>query len=206
VERQLGPIEIFCSNAGVGGDVAPLTELRTDYFRWVLEVNVLGAVNGIQAVVPAMIERRWGRVLFTASMTSLSAPAMLADYAASKHALLAVADSLRQEVEPFGIRVTALCPAAVTTNLGVTTRRHTPGRLARNAEREAYAARMRASLVRSSGGAISPDAAAQAGLAALKEGRFLALTHPLSSARARARAAEVHEAVRELERSSGMTG
>jgi NAD(P)-dependent dehydrogenase (short-subunit alcohol dehydrogenase family) len=120
---EIGPPDILCSNAGVAGAGKPVVDLPADDMRWVLEVNVMGALRGVQALAPGMRTRGRGCILFTVSMAGLMTPPKLADYAASKHALIALAESLRSELANEGVHVAVLCPAAVTTNLAATTRR-----------------------------------------------------------------------------------
>ncbi|KRB83024.1 hypothetical protein ASE00_13635 [Sphingomonas sp. Root710] len=186
VTRELGPTSILCSNAGVSGSFSPVIDLEPDRLRWLLEVNLIGALLGVQRMVPEMIARGHGSVLFTGSMAGLSSAALVADYSMSKHGLIALADCLRQETADKGVRVTVLCPAAVRTALGRNSCRLAAQ--ARHIETDDSAAEtLRASLTASSGGTITPMQAAERGLDALSRQEFLALTHPQATDRIRAR-------------------
>lgn len=100
-------------NAGIAV-AAPLELVPLDELRHQLEVNVVGQVAILQAVLPALRRAR-GRVIFMGSIGGRSALPFLGPYAASKHALEAFADVLRMELEPWAIRVSIVEPASVST-------------------------------------------------------------------------------------------
>lgn len=101
------------NNAGIAIAV-PLELVPLDELRHQLEVNVVGQVAVTQAFVPALRRAR-GRVVFVGSIAGRSALPFLGPYAASKHALEAVADSLRMELRPWGIHVTIVEPGSIRT-------------------------------------------------------------------------------------------
>jgi NAD(P)-dependent dehydrogenase (short-subunit alcohol dehydrogenase family) len=101
------------NNAGIAV-AGPLEFLPVDQFRHQLEVNVTGQVAVTQALLPALRRGR-GRIVFMGSIAGKSALPFLAAYAASKHALEAVADSLRIELAPWGIDVTIVEPGSIKT-------------------------------------------------------------------------------------------
>src|SRR4029450_8433146 len=101
------------NNAGIAR-AAPLEFIPPDELRHQLEVNVVGHVAVTQAFLPALRRAR-GRIVFMGSIAGKSALPFLSPYAASKHALEAVADSLRVEVRPFGIRVSIIEPGSIRT-------------------------------------------------------------------------------------------
>lgn len=102
------------NNAGiaVGG---PLEFLDLDDFRRQLEVNVIGQLAVTQAFLPLLREHGKGRVVFTSSIGGRMAAPFIGPYAASKHALNGMAESLRRELKPWGIGVSVLAPATVAT-------------------------------------------------------------------------------------------
>jgi NAD(P)-dependent dehydrogenase (short-subunit alcohol dehydrogenase family) len=100
-------------NAGIA-IAAPLELVPLDELRRQLEVNVVGQVAVLQAFLPAL-RRSQGRVVLMGSVGGRSALPFLGPYAASKHALEAIADSLRVELAPWGIRVSIVEPASVKT-------------------------------------------------------------------------------------------
>jgi NAD(P)-dependent dehydrogenase (short-subunit alcohol dehydrogenase family) len=108
-----GRLAGLVNNAGIGGG-GPIEALELDGFRRQLEVNVTGQVAVTQAMLP-MIRAARGRVVFMASIGGRVALPFLAPYAASKHAIEAVGDSLRREMVPFGVQVSIVEPGAVAT-------------------------------------------------------------------------------------------
>jgi NAD(P)-dependent dehydrogenase (short-subunit alcohol dehydrogenase family) len=100
-------------NAGIA-IAAPLELVPLDELRHQLEVNVVGQVAVLQAVLPAL-RRAGGRVVLMGSIGGRSALPFLGPYAASKHALEAVADSLRIELRPLGVSVSIVEPGSIAT-------------------------------------------------------------------------------------------
>jgi NAD(P)-dependent dehydrogenase (short-subunit alcohol dehydrogenase family) len=101
------------NNAGIALG-SPLELVPVDQLRHQLEVNLVGQVAVTQALLPAL-RRAKGRIVFMGSIAGRSALPFLAPYAASKHALEAVADSLRLELRPFGIPVSIVEPGSIRT-------------------------------------------------------------------------------------------
>jgi NAD(P)-dependent dehydrogenase (short-subunit alcohol dehydrogenase family) len=128
-------VDVLFLNAGVahGGPVAAMT---LDDWHAVLDTNLYGAVHGLDAFLPAMLAQGpGGHVLITASMLGLFAMPSAAAYAASKHALVALADSLRAELRASGVEVTALCPGLVASDIIRRGRIRVPGVERRRLER-----------------------------------------------------------------------
>jgi short-subunit dehydrogenase len=177
----------------------PLLELSPDYFRWVMDVNLMGSVLGVQAVGPRMVARGKGRIIITSSMGGVSVARLLSDYCASKHSLIAIAESLRQELAGTGVEVSVLCPAAVQTGLTQNTQRDLPERLAGTVGLGGAAAESAVAASKSaSGGAMSPDDVATLTLAALGRGDFYIFTHPSAEERVVARSNEMSTAFARL--------
>lgn len=113
VERAGGRLDALVNNAGIalGGAVetVPLDELRRQ-----LEVNLVGQVAMTQAALPAL-RTATGRVVFTSSVGGKVSTPFVAPYAASKFGLEAVADALRVELRPWGIKVAVVAPGSVAT-------------------------------------------------------------------------------------------
>lgn len=115
VERDAGPIDLFVSNAGVlvvGGPEVAVAEWQR---LW--DVNVMAHVHAANAVLPSMLERGRGYLLNTCSAAGLLTQIGSAPYAVTKHAAVAFCEWLSITYGDRGIRVSALCPQAVRTNM-----------------------------------------------------------------------------------------
>jgi NAD(P)-dependent dehydrogenase (short-subunit alcohol dehydrogenase family) len=146
LERSLGESGLagLVNNAGIVVP-GPLELLSTADFRRQLEVNVLGTHAVTQAMLP-LLRRAGGRIVMVSSISGRVAPPFYGAYAASKHALEAMADSLRRELRPWRIRVSVVEPDSVATAIWDKLDRGL-GSLARQADPAAsdlYEAQMRA--------------------------------------------------------------
>lgn len=112
VER-FGGLDIVVNNAGIGGQVAPITEQNDAVFRQVMEVNVFGVFLGMRAAAPRLIERGGGAIVNVASIAGLTGTPGLAAYAASKHAVIGLTRTVALELGSHGVRVNAVCPAPI---------------------------------------------------------------------------------------------
>ena len=123
VFTSLGPVQLLCNNAGIVGEYGvPIWETSPEDWLRVMAVNVVGVANGVRAFVPRMLSAAVpGHVMNTASIAGLVLPpgAIAPSYSASKHAIIALTDSLRVHLAERGapIAVTALCPGPVATNI-----------------------------------------------------------------------------------------
>lgn len=152
-EDAFGPIDLFCSNAGIGAGGGPDTP--DEAWQRIWDINVMAHVYAARAVLPSMLARGEGYLLHTASAAGLLTQIGSAPYAVTKHAAVAFAEWLSITHGDQGIRVSCLCPQGVRTNmlgngggalLGPT--------------------------------AIEPEAVAEAVVQGLREEAFLILPHP----------------------------
>lgn len=112
----LGPISILVNNAGITGKTDVSWNLSPEELRRVLEVNVVGPFLFCRAVVPAMLERGYGRILNVASIAGKEGNPTLLPYSASKAAVIALTKSLAKEVVGKGdLTVNAIAPAVIRT-------------------------------------------------------------------------------------------
>ncbi|MFV3092474.1 SDR family oxidoreductase [Pseudomonas sp. GW6] len=113
-EAQHGPVDVIINNAGVM-PLSPLNALKVDEWNRMIDVNIRGVLHGIAAVLPGMEERGRGQVINIASIGAHAVSPTAAVYCATKYAVWAISDGLRQESER--IRVTTICPGVVESEL-----------------------------------------------------------------------------------------
>ncbi len=164
-EEHFGPVDVFCSNAGVGfGDSGEgmsnehflATNASNEVWGLNLQVNLMSHVYGARACLPSMIERGDGYFVNTASAAGLLAQIGDAAYTTTKHAAIGFAESLQITHGDDGIKVSVICPQYVATNMiGV-------------AEGEEYG---------HIPGVIGPEVVADKVIEGMREEKFLILTH-----------------------------
>ena len=114
--EELGGIDVVVANAGVFA-AAKAWETDEAMYRAVIEVNLSGAWNTAQATVPHLRERASGSMVFVASIAGIKGIDHLSAYAASKHGVVGLMRTLAVELAPQGIRVNAVCPSNVGTDI-----------------------------------------------------------------------------------------
>jgi NAD(P)-dependent dehydrogenase (short-subunit alcohol dehydrogenase family) len=152
-----GPIDVFCSNAGIGGTPGGV-ELASEAWRAMWDVNVMAHVYAARAVVPGMLARGEGYLLQTASAAGLLTQIGSAPYSVTKHAAVAFAEWLAITYGDAGIRVSCLCPQGVKTRM----------LLGEDGRRESFLRE----------GALEPEDVAEAVVRGLAAETFLILPHP----------------------------
>ena len=116
VKKELGDPLILVNNAGIAGS-AKLTDTTDDMWEAMMRVNATGAFYCLRAVLPMMLEAKWGRVINMASIAAKAGAPYIAAYAASKHAMLGLTRAVAAEVANRGITVNAVCPGYVDTEM-----------------------------------------------------------------------------------------
>ena len=113
---QFKTIDILINNAGIAA-FGKFLELEPKAWENIIQVNLMGTFYVIRAVLPNMIERQTGDIINISSTAGLNGNTLTSAYSASKFAVLGLTDSLMQEVRKHNIRVTALTPSTVATNM-----------------------------------------------------------------------------------------
>jgi NADP-dependent 3-hydroxy acid dehydrogenase YdfG len=116
--ERFGRVDVVCLNAGVslGGRAWKIT---LDDWRWIYDVNVFGVVHGIHYFVPTLISAGSGHVLITASNISVTTLPAMAPYVSSKHAVLAIAEALQQDLLAIGsdVGVSVSLPGTIRSGI-----------------------------------------------------------------------------------------
>jgi NAD(P)-dependent dehydrogenase (short-subunit alcohol dehydrogenase family) len=157
-ERRFGPIDLFCSNAGIGGGGG--IESPGEVWQSVWEINVMAHVYAARAVLPSMLARGEGYLLNTASAAGLLMNIGNAPYTTTKHAAVGFAEWLAVTYGDRGIKVMCLCPQGVRTNMLL----GSPG----DPSTEVVLAQ----------GAMEPEQLAESVVEGLRSEQFFILPHP----------------------------
>ena len=187
VEADQGPIDVFFSNAGyvpLGGLEAPNEELQR---MW--EVHVVAHIYAARAMVPRMVERGEGYIMSTASAAGLLAQFGSLHYTLTKHAAISLAEWIAITHGHQGIRVSVLCPQAVSTSI---------------ADNSPHRSKLEGSLnVASGDGVLQPEDVAQVITEAMAAERFHILPHPEVSEYVQRKGADVDRWIGGMQRWPG---
>lgn len=116
-ERQLGPIDVLVSNAGIEGPLGPVWEIDTDAWRRCVEVNLIGPFICAQAVLPGMVARRSGRIVNVGSGGGLWAVPFDTGYSTTKAGLIRLTEGIAIECEPHNVYTWVIHPGVVHTGM-----------------------------------------------------------------------------------------
>jgi NAD(P)-dependent dehydrogenase (short-subunit alcohol dehydrogenase family) len=182
VKERFGSFHVVCNNAGVAGHLGLTWETSLEDWRWVLDVDLMGVIHGIRSFVPTLVAQGSGHVVNTASLAGWLGVGGFAPYCAAKHAVLAISDALRKELDASqsGVGVSVLCPGLVNTSL-MSGARNWPDRLGQRpaiAEDPISQGIFTVLLDGTTGGGVAPELAADAVVKAIKANEFVVTTHP----------------------------
>ena len=173
--RRFGAVHVVCNNAGVGSG-ARVADMKPADWDWILGVNLLGVIHGVQAFLPLLSANpEGGHMVNTASMSGLRVRPGAGGYAVTKFGIVALTETLAMELAADGSRVgvSVLCPGMVHTNIKASTRNR-PGDLSGaladyDIETSGLGARMRW---------LNPDEVGRITVRAIRRGDLYAITHP----------------------------
>jgi len=178
---RFGEVHVLCNNAGVAGGMGPIWETTDKDWDWVLGVNLMGVVHGIQAFVPRMLAQGGpGHVVNTSSVLGLSSGGG-SIYSVTKHAVTRLSEGLLHDLRGAGspLGVSVLCPGLIATHI-VSSDRNRPAELRNEADAAAAEADEQRDLVQGYFLAEGMPPAEVAGMVvdAIGADRFYVLTHP----------------------------
>ena len=171
-----GKLHLVCHNAGVFAGGLSWEAPPADY-AWVFDVNVWGVVHGVRSFTPLQLAHgEPGHVVITASMAALTSTPFNAPYTMSKHAALAMAETLHLELTARGeaVGVSVLCPELVRTRIGES-ERNRPEHQKRDGPSHAERELVESALRTSTAGGLDPAEIAARTLRAVREDRFYVL-------------------------------
>ncbi|MCW2496742.1 MAG: short-chain dehydrogenase/reductase [Jatrophihabitans sp.] len=113
---ELGGVDILCANAGIL-NTSLVVDMSPETWRSMIDTNLTGAFNSIRAVLPHMVERGKGSIVATSSMAARTPFPSVAHYTAAKFGIIGLVKSTAIEVGPSGVRVNAVCPTNVNTEM-----------------------------------------------------------------------------------------
>jgi len=118
-ERDRGQIEkydfdVFVANAAIN-EGGPLAEVPMDRVRALFEVNVFATLETVQKAARKLVEKGSGKIVFMSSMAGISATPYVGPYTATKHAIEGIAQTMKSELEGFGVQVATINPGAFNT-------------------------------------------------------------------------------------------
>src|SRR5262245_891112 len=114
---RFGTIDVFYNNAGIEGEVKPITDYSLEAFRRVIDVNVIGVFLGLKHVLAVMLKQNRGSIINTASIAGVIGSPQLAVYSASKHAVIGLTKSVAAECTGTGVRVNCVCPGLIESRM-----------------------------------------------------------------------------------------
>jgi NAD(P)-dependent dehydrogenase (short-subunit alcohol dehydrogenase family) len=173
---RFGAVHLVHNNAGIGLG-GPIWEVSEEDWRWILGVNLWGVIHGVATFVPLFIAQGEGHIVNTASIAGLTAAPFLGPYNASKHAVVAISETLFKDLQAMGapVGVSVLCPGFVQTRIAESDR----NRPAWVPEHEVDgAAELRDAVQSLVDGGIPAAPVADRVIDAVRSNTFYILTHP----------------------------
>lgn len=200
---EMGPVQVLCNNAGIGAgglmEEVPLTD-----WDWIIGVNLMSVVYGCRAVLPHMREHgRPSWIVNTASMAGMLGLPGMAPYCATKSAVVAISESLHQELAETPIGVSALCPGWVRTRIHESRRNHPVPDAPEAPTRDPARAEMVRQFIDNG---MEPDQLANRVLEAVAAGELYIFTHPEMGGIVEERSRAVSQAMRVAETSPALRG
>lgn len=126
LEAEWGGLDVLVNNAGVAA-AGRIERIPPEDWDWILDIDLMGVVRGCREFVPLFKRQGHGHIVNIASMAGLLNAPVMASYNVAKAGVVALSETLRFELEPWGIRTTVVCPGFFQTNLHESLRTPEPG-------------------------------------------------------------------------------
>ena len=117
LRNEFGAVDILIANAGIGGNNEETRNLNPEAVKKVIDINLIGAVNAVAAVLPQMLEKKSGQLVAISSLAGIRGLPKSAAYSASKAGMTAFFESVRLDVQKKGVSVTIIQPGFIKTPL-----------------------------------------------------------------------------------------
>jgi NAD(P)-dependent dehydrogenase (short-subunit alcohol dehydrogenase family) len=178
--ETFGAVHVLCNNAGVGYRGRSSWEIPLEGWKWILNVNLMGVVNGIHTFMPIMLDQDTeAHVVNTASVTGLIRNMFSIPYGVSKHAVVALAESMHLELlsRKSKIKISVLCPGPVSTDILHSSERNRPGTVPPPPELTEEEALFKRAFETYIERGLDPAEVARQVLEAIREERFYVISH-----------------------------
>jgi NAD(P)-dependent dehydrogenase (short-subunit alcohol dehydrogenase family) len=117
--EKFGQVDVLCNNAGISVAWKPLVDMEPETFDRAMQINLYGVFNGVKCFGPDMVARGYGHICNTSSLNGLICMGTMGTYSASKFAVTALTDALRDEMLPHGVGVSALYPGLTRSKMSL---------------------------------------------------------------------------------------
>ena len=182
---EFGAVHVLCNNAGVAYGGPGSWETPLEAWKWVLDVNLMGVIHGIHTFVPIMLEQDdEAHVVNTASNSGLVMNAYAVPYGVSKHAVVALSESLHLELMQRNakVKVSVLCPGPVDTDILNASQRNLPESVPMPSQETPEETLFKKAYQIYIERGLDPEEVSLAVLEAIREERFYIITHDYSKA------------------------
>ncbi|MEH6672000.1 SDR family NAD(P)-dependent oxidoreductase [Halopseudomonas sp.] len=195
--ERFGKIHMLVNNAGVGGGTGSIEQIDNTEWRWVMDVNLMGVINGTQVMIPHIKQHgEGGWLLNVASMAGMGGVPYGGAYTATKVAVVGMSESWFAELKPHNIQVSVLCPAFVKTRINLSARNKQSTYKGESVKREAtpQQAAMAAQMQKIIDNGLPVEIVGERVVEALNAKELYIFTHPNYRPSTQARAKAIDEA------------
>ncbi|MGH2967488.1 MAG: mycofactocin-coupled SDR family oxidoreductase [Solirubrobacteraceae bacterium] len=112
---EFGKIDFLVANAGIWGQLAPITDMTEEQWQETVDINLTGVWHSVKAVAAHMRDRQEGAIVLISSISGLEGQALSANYSSAKHGVIGLMRSTALELGPHNVRCNAICPGFIDT-------------------------------------------------------------------------------------------